>query len=337
MPDLFYIFVGIGENESVHITKFVFSFVNELFMKELPDIKKPVFIVGPERSGTTLFYSLLSNVDEFYWFSRVDSVIPGWPFGAEVSRRLLRFFDRKPYIAKYGKISSIEGVNTPSECNSYWKRFFGWGDEDNYLVENDRFEESDLSDQKKEFIINDFRKRLSYSGKKRMLLKQPGFSLKMRFWNRIFPDAIYFVCVRNIEDNIASLVKVKKESNEKFWGTKVTGWKEYLEADYKSQACFQLKWVYSMMAADLKNQQIAQKTMVISHDQLIAAPEQQLKKAVQFCGAKWNERMNDALKGIVRQKSSKINIDASQSPRQILMKLEERVDSHLNKVEGNVA
>lgn len=293
-------------------------------MKELPEIKKPVFILGPERSGTTLLYSLLANADEFYWFSRIDSLIPSWPYAAELSRRLFGVLE-KPFIAHHGKISKIKGFNTPTECNAYWKQIFKWGDETNYLIENDRFVEDDLTNGLENFIKTDFTDRLSYSGKKRMLLKQPGFSLKLRFWNHIFPDAFFLICTRNIEDNVCSLIKAKKDSKENFWGTKVDEWRDFLDADYRTQSLLQLKKIYSFLAEDLKNEKIARQTMVVSFDQFLSDPEREIKKAVQFCKVRWNKQMRLASKGIVRQNPPPdCNVDYSVSTLQIVKQFEKK-------------
>lgn len=290
----------------------------------MPDklqIKKPVFILGPERSGTTLLYSLLTNADEFYWFSRIDSLFPSFPFAAKQVRLFFRPFEKEPFIARHKSLSRIKGINTPSECNPYWRSFFQWGDEKNYQIKNDRFTEQHLTIEQKKFIKRDFKRRLAYTGKKRILLKQPGFSLKLRFWNRIFPDALYLICVRNIEDNISSLVMAKKESNEKFWGTKVDGWRDYMEADYRTQAILQLRKIYSHMVEDVQNAGIIRQTRVVSYDRLLSAPEQQLRGTVRFCGVKWNSRMADALRGVVREDSSSAPvIDFSQPAPQILEK-----------------
>lgn len=290
-------------------------------------IKKPVFIVGPERSGTTLLYSILSNADGFYWFSQVDSVIPTRPLLAEIIRRFFKIIDRSAFVAHPGGISSIKGINTPSECNSYWKKIFKWGDEQNYLVGNDRFVEEDLSEEQIQYINEDFGKRLKYSGKSRILLKQPGFSLKLRLWNHVFPDAIYLICTRDLEDNVCSLVKAKEESDENFWGTKVDGWKEHMEADYRTQALLQLKKIYKNIADDLENENIAKNTMIVSYDQFVAESEKMSMRIAEFCDVQWNEQMKFASQEIIQKElPDNLDIDFNLPPGKIVKKLRDKAD-----------
>ena len=39
----------------------------------------------------------------------------------------------------------MQGKFPPSECLPYWKRVFRWGDEENYLIESDYFDDKDLT------------------------------------------------------------------------------------------------------------------------------------------------------------------------------------------------
>lgn len=301
-------------------------------------VDRPIIIAGPERTGTTLLYSLLANSDLFYWFSRIDSILYGFPMLAEGCRRFLNLFDRQTYIARSGKISRMEGFNTPSECVPYWRDYFETGDENDYLVDNDRFTSEDVTEAKKQEILDDLGKRLYYSGKERILLKQPGFSLKLNYWDRIFDDARFLICVRDLDSNIESLVKVKKKSQEHFWGTKVPGWRNYLKADAYTQSLFQLKEIYRIMTDSLKEREIERRLMIVSYDALTADPKPLLREITEFCEIPWSQTLETGLEGIVRKrKNERFLYDAFDSPVQILEKLRRDADEKFADPEPNTA
>lgn len=268
-------------------------------MNNFNGIKQPVFIAGPERAGTTLLYSVLANADEFYWLSRVDSLLPSFPFLSHSLRTIFNLVDTDIHYAKYEGISSMYGVNTPSECIPYWKKIFGFGDEVEYHIKNDLFTEENISSNLRKSVVLDFKKRLKYSGKERLLFKQPGFSLKIKFWDELFEDALFLICVRNVANNIGSYEKVKKKSKEKFWGTKVPGWREHLNSSFKTQAAYQLFKIYEYLSNLYEHDPLKKRMMIVSYDKLIRRPEVITEEVLDFCKITWNEKIEESLEHVV--------------------------------------
>lgn len=267
-------------------------------------IYKPIFIIGPERSGTTLLYSLLANADNLYWFSRIDSILPSAPGCAEIFRRIFSLTEKNSFTAKYQGISSMSGINTPSECIPYWKKVFKYGDEENYNIRNDLFTAEDVTPTVRKKIYQDFEKRLYYSKKNRLLFKQPGFSLKVTFWNALFEDALFLVCVRNIDDNIHSYVKAKEQSDEKFWGTKVPGWKTHFNDSYELQAVFQLKEIYKYMGKVFSSSYLRKRFCIVPYEQLVNTSRKMLEEVLEFSEIKWNQSIEASLKSVVDKNTS---------------------------------
>ncbi|MBW2123994.1 MAG: sulfotransferase [Deltaproteobacteria bacterium] len=262
-------------------------------------IDRPIFIIGVERSGTTLLYSLLANHPDLYWLSRLDSAIPGCPLFSSVIRRLVAFgMSRAIYVAIPGTISRSQGLMPPSECLPYWRRIFGWGTEDNYLIPDDRFIEKHVTDDMRKHLYRDLRIRTNFSGKKRMLFKQPGLSLRTRFINDVFPDAIFLHVIRDPVANWLSLVGAKKSSRERFWGIKIPGWQQLLQEPIEVQAALQIQKTLEFIEYDVQEANAIGRYIQVRYESLINHPQRTLNDCVRFCGLKWQNRLDKAIQGV---------------------------------------
>lgn len=205
--------------------------------------------------------------------------MPNLAVGTTVIRRAASKIspNLQKYGAVYGDVAKSYGLFPPHECLPYWQNIFGWGTEDNYKLDNDRFTEQDLAEKVKVNIYNDLTKRLFISGKQRLLFKQPGFSLKPRFFNALFPRAIFLHCVRHPIENWRSLVHVKRQSDEKVWGTKIPDWRDLIAVSAPVQAALQLQVVAQFIEHDLEQiENIKKRYLQVRYERIIREPEQTL-------------------------------------------------------------
>ena len=83
-------------------------------------IKKPIFIIGSGRSGTTILYKLLSIHPEVCWFSNYSDIFPNNPF-LPILHRIIDI----PLIGKELKKANISFkphslIPKPSEGNNIY-------------------------------------------------------------------------------------------------------------------------------------------------------------------------------------------------------------------------
>jgi hypothetical protein len=105
---------------------------------------------------------------------------------------------------------------------------------------SDYFTEEDLDEATSKNLPLDLKKRFAVLGKKRLLFKQPGFSLKIKYLNAIFPDAIFVHCLRNPIDTFHSLVTQKIKSKNSNWGLRIPDWQQFSHLSIDAQAAHQL-------------------------------------------------------------------------------------------------
>jgi hypothetical protein len=263
-------------------------------------IKKPIIVIGAERSGKSLLSSILANHPHLYWLSNLDSRWPRGTIPVTLARRVfsLTKIDQK-YITIPGTFSRMDGKFPPSECVAYWKRVFRWGNEEDYIIENDYFDESDLTSALKSQLLNDFGLRMSLSGKTRLMVEQAGFSLKILFFNALFPDAIFLQTIRNPFDNHEALVRRKLSSDQKLWGIKVPGWQKLIGEEPAKQAVVQLKSTLEIIDEDIvKIRDFETRFMRIRYEDLILSSQETIRSVLSFCELHMRSQVLAALSGI---------------------------------------
>lgn len=274
-------------------------------------IEKPIIIFGAERSGTTLLYSVLSNHPDLYWFSRLDSLLPRAPVLTTTTRRVIQHFIRRKdvYIAVPNTISLSRGLIPPSECVPYWRNLFRFVDEnDDSDTGDDYYDKSDLDIRMRDKVHADLSIRLSILAKKRLLIKQPAFSLKISYLNELFLDGLFIHMMRNPYNNFNSLVRAKKSSDRKFWGSKFPGWKKYLEADLDHQAIVQLKSILEIIEKDiLSNENLMRRHIHVKYEDLVSLPRETLTRVLDFCELQWTPEFDMVLSCISQRSNNRVS------------------------------
>tara|TARA_B100001989_G_scaffold3713_1_gene2475 strand:+ start:20655 stop:21569 length:915 start_codon:yes stop_codon:yes gene_type:complete len=151
----------------------------------LPEIKKPIFIVGCGRAGTTILFNILSTHPSLF---RTN----GYPDGE----------DHDGWV-KYGQ-AIISGFG-----NVHNKRYKSGINGYNCCLE---MNEKDANEDVKKSMRNYYSNLLSTdSSKTRIINKCPHLSNKLKYVLSIFPDAKIIHIVRDCEANVASWISLMEE------------------------------------------------------------------------------------------------------------------------------
>jgi hypothetical protein len=169
-------------------------------------VKRPIFVIGMPRSGTTVISQAISVHEALGWFS---NYFEWMPFIPEVSilTRIISLPKIGPYLMGKKKqdsqLSALIRRFLPycTEAYPVWRRYCSERFEWNYLL--NKF----ASENEKHRISSVINKVLLLQGKRRFFAKYTGPS-RMNYLNSIFPDAFFVNVIRDPRANVSSLLRV---------------------------------------------------------------------------------------------------------------------------------
>jgi Sulfotransferase family len=216
-------------------------------------IDRPIIVIGPERSGTSFVYALLASHPDVYALTTVADRFPDHPFSASLARRMLSPASTYNYRSVPETVCKIQGGQFGlTEAIRYWVRHLGTRNGGWKNAPDDFFTEEDLDETTRQTLPRDLKKRMFIMQKKRLVLKQPGFSLKIRYLNALFPDAIFVHCLRNPVDNFLSLMRQKEKAGKPNWGVQIPESMRLCDTSVEVQTAQQLAVTYEMILQNLR-------------------------------------------------------------------------------------
>jgi hypothetical protein len=160
-------------------------------MGEMGDIDRPIFIVGVDHSGTTVFYRMMARHPKLAWFTPYSlrggelegrARVPFNRLINRVGRRVIPWTWHKRPRAGFP-------YPEPREAPSIWRllvpRTEGFLDDEQY------------TEEQAEVVRGAFRAELEAWRLRRMLVKIPYLTRTLALLDRIFPDARYVHIVRD--------------------------------------------------------------------------------------------------------------------------------------------
>jgi omega-hydroxy-beta-dihydromenaquinone-9 sulfotransferase len=179
---------------------------NDYIQNQESNIKKPIFVIGMPRSGTTVVSETISAHEKLGWFSNYFKWFPSVPEITFLSR-ILDF----PHIGQYlrGKktqnsdLISFIRMLLPfcSEAYTVWNRYCVEYFDKDYLIKHSAGQEE------KEKITSLIKKVLRFQGKDRFFSKLTG-PPRIKYLSSIFPDACFINVIRDPRANISSILRV---------------------------------------------------------------------------------------------------------------------------------
>lgn len=232
-----------------------------------------VFIIGPPRSGTSLFYELLVTKFHFAYLSNLAHRLYRTPAAAtHLGRGVIRNWTGN-YASTHGHIG---GWGAPCEGGWFWQR---------WLPECDVIDEHDLDGRS----IGEMRRTIaaiSHTLEAPFVSKNVDHSVQMRALNSIFPGCTFIEIQRNDADCVRSILKLRRdvsgERNPKQWlSVKPQGWEYFRDADPVKQVCAQV--LLTKRSIEESAQRIdPRRRCVVQYDRLCANPEAEIQKVAAF-------------------------------------------------------
>lgn len=160
---------------------------------------RPIFIIGPPRSGTTVLYQTLVNCLEVGYFSNLHALVYGMPTLVERCVDSRTYLDAADYRSDLGR---TRGWHAPSECGEFWYRFY-----------RRRFTPS-ADDSTTPRALNRLARvmrRMTSIRNRPFLIKNVYCSLRLPTLDLAFPGALYLVVRRDEIETGHSLLSARRD------------------------------------------------------------------------------------------------------------------------------
>jgi len=226
---------------------------------EVPLDHPPVFIVGAPRSGSTLLYQVVVVRYDVGYLSNLHCRLHGAPSIVErLSGRRL-----EPPAAFSSDHGRTDGRAAPSECGPYWYRFFRRSPQ--YVP----LEEADPD------ALRDLRasvRALGDAAGRPLVFKNLLNSLRLEPLGATFPEALFLVVQRDLEDNVASILAARRAvrgDESAWWSAEPPGVDELSRQPPEAQAAGQVTAIHELI--DGARQQIGpERFLDVAYEQLCA-------------------------------------------------------------------
>jgi hypothetical protein len=252
-------------------------------------IEKPIFIVGCHRSGTTILYETLAQHPDLVYFTNASDLLPRIPI---LSNQLMGRMAGKvtAETERFVKDGLKITYRTPSEGVRIWERYVT--NSADYCLD-----ETYDNPQMEQYVRATIRKHLNYFKGKRFVNKNPDNSVRMRYLNKLFPDAYFIHIVRDGRAVCNSLLKFREAAADFFGpehryatsGVKVKAWSD-IEKTWKTDpvTSIGLLWQEVMETVERDRQFIdAHRFLEFRYEDFLAQPLDYLQKIIHFCELPW--------------------------------------------------
>ena len=249
------------------------------------EIKKPIFIIGVPRSGTTMLLRIFCKHPDLAWFSHEDLkfLIP-LKEQEKLKKKFLKMKENNEAIPRnegslfvFGLDQGrpLEGTSkVPIEAESFWGRYI-------------KSYQTEIPSDKKQELKKILGEVLRSQDKFRFLNKAPTNTVRIFAIKEIFPDAKFINIARDPRSVIASmLIRTKNEGKFSIdWAIKEK--KMNFENSLKNN---ELVKYYSQGYNEITNyiseflkQHNSENFITIIYENFLLNPEENLKKLLDFC------------------------------------------------------
>lgn len=207
---------------------------------DMPLRYPPIFLVGAPRSGSTLVYQVLTDAFDVAYLSNFHCQFFGAPALAERIFLPLKGKECSDYASDYGQ---TKGKSAPSECGSWWYRFF-----------------PDRPDQKADNSeMRKFRRSLlalAASFNKPVIFKNLYVTLRLKAISTHIPEALFIVIKRNEIDNAHSIIEGRMKATgryDQWWSVPPPDVERLKSLEPAWQAVEQIRSVYRLIDAEIED------------------------------------------------------------------------------------
>jgi len=250
-------------------------------------IDRPVFIVGPHRSGTTLLYGVMARHEHVACMVRYNQRFPAHPGIASALRTLLR------------------GSMKPHETQRFWD--YLWQGPD------DTMGADDLRPEHSKFYPRIIAGVLRQRGRTRFIAKYPRLSLRTGWLDALFPGALFLHMARDWRAVVNSTVqgRIKREKHSDRWyGMRIPGWQDMGGLAHEVAAARQFR--VTTLAIEEQARRTPERFHRIGYAGLCRDIEGVMRGVAEFAGLRFSDSFRSVLPRDLKSRNDKWKTNLSQ-------------------------
>jgi len=238
------------------------------------EIKKPIFLLAPARSGTTIFYNLFTKhketafpehyIDKYWNSSLMINLVP-----MLVKIQQFRYKQRSlPH----------EGI--------FWRKYHDF---------NQVLTEKDVKENEVKMFYKIIKTQLKAFNAKRFVSRSHDFCLRIKFLNKIFPDAYYVILQREPKAVVCSQYTLMKKDWDPIAGKNTYGKviEKFNTNASKLETCISYyKFYINTMNDSLES---INKKYKLHYETFVKNPRQELKKLFNFVELDWYNEIEKSI------------------------------------------
>jgi omega-hydroxy-beta-dihydromenaquinone-9 sulfotransferase len=269
-------------------------------------IIKPIFIVGCHRSGTTVLYETLAKHPDLVCWTNASAFVPHMPI---LANRILSTAKKSDTngVERFMKDGLKISYFTPSEGIRIWEQFSP--ETGDYCLD-----ETTNNPRMEQYIKLMIRKHLKHMGGSRFLNKNPDNSVRIRYLNKLFPDALFIHILRDGRAVCNSLLKFRQSAAEFFGpehrhatsGVKVKAWGD-IQRYWREDPLYAAGLVWKEVIETLERDREfidANRYLELRYEDFVLNPIEYLRKLTDFCQLRWDTEVEQVFK----QETSKLSL-----------------------------
>lgn len=267
---------------------------------------QPIFIVGCHRSGTTVLYETLAQHPDLVYFTNASNLLPQLPI---LSNVFCDLFGLDEVVQERFLLDGIIITPfTPNEGIRIWECYAS--EQVDYC-----WDETYDNPQMENYLKLTIRKHLSHFHGKRFINKNPDSSVRMRYLNKLFPDAYFINIIRDGRAVCSSLLKARDLAENFFGpdhrhatsGIKTNNWHQIRQV-WESNPVAGSGMLWRSVVETIERDRAAipeTRYMELRYEDFVAQPLDHLHQIINFCQLPWDS----SIEGLMKKTASTIALN----------------------------
>jgi hypothetical protein len=233
----------------------------------------PVFIIGAPRTGSTIFYQVMTHFWDVAYVNNLDCVFHQEILSAALlSRNLVGDAGHGSFTAWHGRTS---GWHAPSECGQLWYR---WFPADRHYVAGGELDAPSREEMRRTV------RALAGIKQRPIVFKNMNCGQRLQPLAEVFPDALFLHCRRDPLYVAQSLIESRErahQNRDKWWSIRPKEYERLRQLTVPEQVVAQVYFIEQQIESDLR-QHFRGRSCEVGYEAFCSQPDRVLDEVREF-------------------------------------------------------